>query len=572
MRIVLVLLCLEIFAFGALNPKSCYTVQVVSAVDNIRNYEKLLSNSYDRSCKVMKIGSMLTVRCGCFDEYKQVKKHLKKMKKSYKRATIVTTYKSRFATKNKLKAQSDKREFVSIPVESSVVNANVTVPAVVSSGVVATTPVKSREVVDMQDLDTAVISNDEEGTYTKSIAHTKKKKKHKKKKHKKVKKSTKVKYVKKREKKFFYDRYIALLKHEDYGIGKYDYRYAFGGQISYDFAYIDEANGNYKDKGLRRFRLWHDGSFFHKKLFYEFEYSFIGDNNYKDVYVGYKNKVKKDGLSYRVKAGNLKVPFSLERYTSSKYNTFMERALTDAFSISRKLGAEILLGKTFNQMRWNLFGSYFSNSIDERQDNEVNKPGFSTRITVANKFAKREIVHFGIGLRTQDYKGEEIKIKQGAESDWVHEKYVSTKIKDVDSVLTTNIEAMFLYNKYYLQGEYVTQKVSAVKGDYNFYGYYLQGSYFLVGRGKRFKVSTSTMSKVKPTIDGAVELAARYAYINLNDKDEHGGQQQDLTLGVNWYIDDKLRLTANYILANPKETDDYDGIFQIWQARALFFF
>jgi phosphate-selective porin OprO/OprP len=251
---------------------------------------------------------------------------------------------------------------------------------------------------------------------------------------------------------------------------------------------------------------------------------------------------------------------------------FMERSLSDLFSISRKLGGEIVVSNKLGDYRLNLFGAYFTNSIDERQDGEINKPGLATRITLSNKLAKRNLYSVGIGVKTQDYKGDTIRMKQAAESDLVEDKYVSTKIKEVNSILDTNLEALYIYDKYTLQGEMTHRGVDAQKGNYNFYSYYLQGSYFVLGKGKDFKRSTSTIAGVKPTKDGAVELAVRYSYLNLNDKDEQGGEQQDVTFGVNWYIDDNLRVSGNYIVANPQETDDYDGIFQVLQARILFFF
>jgi phosphate-selective porin OprO/OprP len=77
---------------------------------------------------------------------------------------------------------------------------------------------------------------------------------------------------------------------------------------------------------------------------------------------------------------------------------------------------------------------------------------------------------------------------------------------------------------------------------------------------------------VKPNKDGSVEVAFRYSYLNLNDKDEHGGMQTDYTYGLNWYISKELKVMANYIVAKPKETDEYDGLLQIVQARILFAF
>jgi len=565
MRIIFFVLFLEVVGF-ALSPKSCYTVQIISADNNTKNYQRLASKEYDSSCKIMEIGSMLTVRCGCFDNIHNVKKHLNKIAQKYKGASIATTYKSRFAdhvTKKqsshsvakKKVIQKEKSETIDIGLSKTSMIAPIA-PAVATSSVPVT------------------ISATDYNKKKKKVKKHKKKKNKKKKHQNKTKKikQKKTKYVKKKSSHFFYDRYVQKLKHDKKGIGDYDYRYAFGGQIAYDIAYISEADRSYNDRGLRRFRIWHNGSFYNKKLFYELEYSFTGNSHYKDFFLGYKEKVDSLDGSFRVKMGNIKIPFSLERYTSSKYNTFMERSLNDAFSISRKMGAEILYSQKIDSMRLNLFGAYFTNSIDERIDDEINKPGFSSRITLAQKFDKREILHIGFGVKTQEYQGKNIKVKQGAESDWIDRKYVSTKIKDVDSLLSKNIEAMYVYDRYYIQGEYTMQHIEARKGDYDFYAYYIQGSYFLLGNGKRFKLATSTLSKIKPKKDGALEIAARYAYINLNDKDEHGGEQQDLTLGLNWYLDDKLRLSGNYILVNPKETDDYDGVFQIWQARILFFF
>ena len=361
-----------------------------------------------------------------------------------------------------------------------------------------------------------------------------------------------------------------MIPHSVNGVGSWDYRYSFGARVSYDMVYVDEAESAYFDRGLRRVRLSHEGSFFDKKLFYEFEYSLIGTSNYKNVYMGYQNKY--EGLYYRIKAGNLKVPFSLERYSSSKYLTFMERSLNDAFALSRKLGAEVLLSYPQSSNYINLFGAYFGNSIDERQDDKNPRDGFSTRFTWSDKLAKRHFVECGFAYRKEDNYKHKVKISQAAESDRVVNKYVSVKVKNVDTITTKNFEALYLNHKYSFLGEYTMQTLDAKKGKYNFYGYYLEGSYFLLGRGKRFKQETSTLAKIKPTKDGALELAMRYAYINLNDKDEHGGEQRDVTLGVNWYIDDKLRVSGNYIIANPINTDDYNGIFQVWQARILFFF
>ena len=100
----------------------------------------------------------------------------------------------------------------------------------------------------------------------------------------------------------------------------------------------------------------------------------------------------------------------------------------------------------------------------------------------------------------------------------------------------------------------------------------MQGSYFLFGLGKRFKMETSTLANIKPNSDGALEVAFRYSKIDLNSKDEHGGSEINYTYGLNWYPTKEFRLSANYVVAMPKDTDDYSGRLQFFEIRTLFAF
>ncbi|MEA3228792.1 MAG: porin, partial [Campylobacterota bacterium] len=352
---------------------------------------------------------------------------------------------------------------------------------------------------------------------------------------------------------------------------KYDYRYRFGAQLSYDFVAVDEVPEQYNDKDWRRVRAFHKGSFFNEKLFYEIEYSFLGEGAYKDLFIGYENRFKAINTDYRIKVGNIKIPFSLETYTSSKYTMFMERALTDAFSMGRKVGAELLLSTKLGDARVNTFLSAFSNSVEERKDDEVDLPGYSTRLTYGYKFGKYHLFSLGGAYLTQDIKQENIKYKQAVESDFMRDEFVSTRVKDIDSVKKRNFELLYINHKFSLQAEYVQVSLDALKDSYSFDAYYIQGSYFLLGVGRKYKFSNSTMANVKPYAQGALELAFRYSYINLNDKDEQGGTQLDYNYGLNWYISKELKATLNYVVAQPK-TESYDGLLQVLQARVLFAF
>lgn len=579
MRLLIVL-----FFSMSLFANSCYTVQITSSFNSEKNYSELSQSNYPQSCKLMEIGKTLTVRCGCHEKYKDAKATLPELQKKYQNAYISTTYKSRFERKKPevLKVQESNstkvQEVVVLATKQQDTNETLVkrvVPEAVKKPDANSTQVQEIIALPIQPekvIHTSVIKP------LRPLKEEKieKSKKVKKKKVKKKKKSKK-RYSKKREQKYFYTRYLDKLESKK-GMGPFDYRYKFGTQISYDLAHIAEADTSYNVTDWRRIRVSHSGSFLDESLFYELEYSFTGQNHYKDIYIGYKNKIKPLDLKYRVKFGNIKIPFSLEQYSSSKNITFMERALTDGYLDNRKFGGELLLSKPINKDTLNLFISTFSNSIDENIDNEVEKPGQAIRLTYTHKYQKQHLVSVGSAFMNRDMKGEDVKFNQASESEFIQEKYVSVRIKDVDRLKKLNFESLYIYNNYSLQGEYTSVDVLALKDNYTFNAYYLQGSYFPIGKGRRYKTSNSTLGKIKPTKDGALELAFRYSYINLNDdgengvNPEHGGQQSDYNFGVNWYINSEFKMMFNYIIAEPKGTDEYDGRLQIFQMRTLFTF
>lgn len=368
-------------------------------------------------------------------------------------------------------------------------------------------------------------------------------------------------------------KYADKLSNE-HGIGEYDYKYKAGAHISADMAYFDvaptyyEPDGKYFDYEFRRFRVYYKGSFFDEKFFHELEYSFTGPNQYKDVLVGYKDKIKilDKKVKYRAKLGNIKIPFGLEGYTSSKYNTFMERALTDSFAENRMLGTELLLNTNFNKEHYvNLFLGAFGNSIDDYIENEAQTQKYALRSTYGYLFGKNHLLSVGGSLLHKEANGENIKYDQSAEAHLIKNEYVSTRVKDVDSAQNYALEALYIYKKYSFQSEYIKSSIDALKDDYSFDAYYLQGSYFLTKHKRKYKFSNSTITRIKPK-KGAVEVALRYSYIDLNDKDETGGEQTDMNYGINFYVNNEVRIMVNYV-TSWIDSEDYDGMLHLVQAR-----
>lgn len=386
--------------------------------------------------------------------------------------------------------------------------------------------------------------------------------------------SKKPKAVKKKSATYRYNRYLDALSSR-HPIGHAGYEYAFGAEFNYDVGYVDqtppaffEEPTSYFNNKVRRFRINHKGSFYDRKLFYQIEYSFTGNNHYKDNYIGYQDRLGSLPLSYRLQGGNTKIPYSLQRFSALKNLTFMERPLgDDAFSVRRKLGAVLFLRSTLQKQHFlGLSIAAFTNSIDERLDGDRDEQGYALRATYTYRHKKRNLFHIGAGSITENLHGKELHYKQGCESKVVGEKYVSTRIDDVEHRRNDYLDLLYLNQKFAIEAGYTVSTVTA-NDTYIFSSHFLEGSYFIIGRGKRFNAKASKFSRVKPTHDGAIEVALRYSHIDLNSKDEHGGRQSDYNVALNWYVTKELRVMTNYIYAMPDDTDEYDGALNILQAR-----
>jgi phosphate-selective porin OprO/OprP len=126
------------------------------------------------------------------------------------------------------------------------------------------------------------------------------------------------------------------------------------------------------------------------------------------------------------------------------------------------------------------------------------------------------------------------------------------------------------WKSFYLQGEHfwfdVERRGAAALPDPDFAGYYVQGSWMLTGESRRYNPVTGSFQNPRPKEifsreggAGAWELAARYSNMNLNFQEGaegvatvpggvRGGEQNVLTLGVNWYLNPNFKVMMNYLL------------------------
>jgi phosphate-selective porin OprO/OprP len=333
-----------------------------------------------------------------------------------------------------------------------------------------------------------------------------------------------------------------------------------GGRVMLDYAAIsadDElasviGSSDFEDHvqdgtEFRRARMFMSGSVY-GNTGYKLQIDFADNEvTLKDAYLAIKEL-----LPWSIKIGQFKEPFSLEELTSSKYITFMERAMPVSMAPSRNVGIQVSDHAMDKRMTWAI--GAFWDADDSAETNTEEGAAITGRITGLPVYGQdgAQLVHVGAGASLRSPEEAQYKFRPN-----IHqaEKLLETMKVATDSVLLVGLEAAWVSGPFSVQGEYIQADIEGDTGDpdVDVDGYYVFASYFLTGEHRPYKTSAGSFSRVKPINNfnpdeggwGAWEAAARYDHV---EGDVASTAEMDaITLALNWYLNPNMRIMWNYV-------------------------
>jgi len=342
-----------------------------------------------------------------------------------------------------------------------------------------------------------------------------------------------------------------------------------GGKINYDLGNInadEELQAAFSDfdgfhDDFRRLSvslLGHAWDVFEFKV----EVDFANIRDVKDQWI----RFTKGSFLPHFTFGHMKEPFSLDMLTSSNYLTFMELTLpTRAFTPFRNFGVTANGTWKDEKMTWaaGFFhdtGSY--SDIGDAEDQISNSNGFDLagRITGLPIYRDngRELVHLGLSylhrFRNDAEDDPTAQDRTRPESRLTDDRLVDTSIfYDLGEDLIS-LESAWKNGPISLQGEYFHNIINSYSS-LQFNGWYAQGSWVVTGESRKYHTGGGIFTGIVPENEfrfgtpgwGAVELALRLSWVDLNDKFIQGGKERNFSAGVNWYLRKKIRLMTNYV-------------------------
>lgn len=266
----------------------------------------------------------------------------------------------------------------------------------------------------------------------------------------------------------------------------------------------------------------------------------------------------------RVMIGHFKPDFGLEQTTSSSWTTSIERSAIWELAPDLNDAAdrhEYGIAGFYTQKRFHLSAAALHKSLGS---------DWSVRAVIAPISHKDQVLHLGVSYLDERLKPNTagINARLGVRGVSVDDNGNRTRLARDSKTTgfagdrTSVVEFAYLLNGLSLQSEYLRRQLTGtgVQEDRTATGNYVQIAYTLTGESRDYRLDGAKFNGITPKSKkwGAWEIFYRHDKLHVDGEVgviKKNRSQSDAsvdTLGVNWYVTPKLRLSTNYLEAKTK--------------------
>lgn len=316
---------------------------------------------------------------------------------------------------------------------------------------------------------------------------------------------------------------------------------------------------------LRRLKL--DVKGIRLNWYYQFRFDFSDTLDDEEIeltralvnYIGHQ--------SWQFRFGLIPEPFGLENSTSSKYLTFMERAPLGTIIMEDNLA--IAAANTFSEKLYLQYGAFKERPYPGTSST---KSSITGRLSYTPLNQKGNIWYLGMSLSTRHPIDDEAKYKVRPEVHLANRIFRTSTLDPIDRIDVSNLELAFVKGPISAQAEYMQARHIFLddKPDQILTAAYVFASWFMTGESRSYR--KGSFGRIKPKRPygkgwGAWEIAARHSWLD----DDRGEALRNVTLGLNWYLNKRVRFMANFV-RTKHVTPSGSGDADIIQARGQYSF
>lgn len=392
------------------------------------------------------------------------------------------------------------------------------------------------------------------------------------------------------------------------------FKYHVGGRVQFDTVFLAgdsqafNGTGPFTDQdaiGFRRARLRADGTMY-ETIDWCAEFDFVNSVNDNlpsppaettiigvpaptDLWVTFRELPVVGNL----RIGDVKEPIGFEHLTSSRYLDFMERSYNqDIFygAYNNGFTPGVVVYDTWADEQGTWSTGFFKNNTNVFGlgigDGEY---AWTSRVTALLWYEDegRYLTHIGASGSLRDPNNGQTQYRaRGSLRNGLggmNPTFATTGQFLANDIQYGGLEFVHQMDSLLFQAEYTgawnhnavgngtTAPAAAELGTVYFYGWYAEALYFLTGEHREYEKKQGVFGRVSPAENfgenggmGGFQLGARYNQLCLVDSGLNGGRLQDITLGLNWFLNPNMKIQSNYThtirdsIATP-DGSSYDG-------------